>query len=408
MTSVGVVGTGISGLTLALRLQQLGVDITVYAEAPPAAMRTGRLPNTVARMAHTVARERALGLDLTPWAGRDLGCFHFFAGGDPPLAFRGDLARPAHAVDFRLLLPAMLELFEGRGGAVTVTGRPASAADVAVLARAHDLVVVGVGRRSLGDLFPPDPARSPFTSPQRTLFGGLFRGIADPDPLGIAFHVSLGEGEVFQMPMWTRDGPAQAVLVEAKRGTRLEAAIAGRDPVGALPGVLAEHAPPLAQRIAPGGPASLGPGDVLQGAVTPVVRRAWAVLPGGTLALAVGDAWITNDPLTGQGANLGSQSAWTAAELIAAHAGPFDAAFGRRVEAAMWPFAEAVTGWTNTVLAGVPDHVLLLLIAAAENQAVADAFYSLMDDPVGLWAVVSDPDRTAAFAAGDVAVSGRA
>ena len=66
MTTIGITGAGYSGLTLALRLQQLGIDTTVYVEATPDAMRSGRLPNTVGRFGTTVARERSLGIDDDP------------------------------------------------------------------------------------------------------------------------------------------------------------------------------------------------------------------------------------------------------------------------------------------------------------------------------------------------------
>jgi len=40
--SVGIVGAGISGLHLALRMQQPGVPATVYSGLTPEAMRAGR------------------------------------------------------------------------------------------------------------------------------------------------------------------------------------------------------------------------------------------------------------------------------------------------------------------------------------------------------------------------------
>ncbi|GAA3624168.1 hypothetical protein GCM10022419_132260 [Nonomuraea rosea] len=42
MAGIGVVGAGISGLTLALRLQQLGVDVTLYSEGDAGSLRSGR------------------------------------------------------------------------------------------------------------------------------------------------------------------------------------------------------------------------------------------------------------------------------------------------------------------------------------------------------------------------------
>jgi 2-polyprenyl-6-methoxyphenol hydroxylase-like FAD-dependent oxidoreductase len=63
MASIGIVGTGISGLHLALFLQHFGIGSTVYADRTPEQIREGRLPNTVARFEHTRARERQLGVD---------------------------------------------------------------------------------------------------------------------------------------------------------------------------------------------------------------------------------------------------------------------------------------------------------------------------------------------------------
>jgi hypothetical protein len=155
--------------------------------------------------------------------------------------------------------------------------------------------------------------------------------------------------------------------------------------------LLAEHAPRVAERIDT--LALLGPDDLLQGALTPVVRQPWAVLPTGRIALAIGDAWITNDPITGQGANLGSHCAWVTADAIVA-GGPYDESFAQRLGAKMWKFAGPVTEWTNASLQPPPDHVLAFLAAAAHDQKLADLFFNLFNDPVRLWAILSDPDRT--------------
>lgn len=192
-------------------------------------------------------------------------------------------------------------------------------------------MVVAVGRRSLTDLFPHDPARSPYQEPQRTVCAGLYTGLALPDPIGLSYNISPGVGEIFQMPMWTRYGVASALLVEAVPGGPLDvlAHLSYHDNrtgfIGTCQRLLAVHAPRIAERI-DGALDLLGPDDLIQGALTPVVRRPWTRLPNGRLAVAIGDAWITNDPITGQGANLGSHCAWVAAHAIAAD-GPFDEAF---------------------------------------------------------------------------------
>src|SRR5262249_31727373 len=118
--------------------------------------------------------------------------------------------------------------------------------------------------------------------------------------------------------------------------------------------------------------------------------QAYTTLPSGTLALAIGDAWITNDPLAAQGANLGSHSAWVAAEVIASAPG-CDARLGAEIESAMWEFAGPVTAFSNALLAPPAPHVVNLMKAAASNQEVANAFASGFADPVGAAALFADP-----------------
>ncbi len=50
MTTLGIVGSGIAGLHLALYLQQQGIKATVYSDRSADEIRSGRLPNTVALM----------------------------------------------------------------------------------------------------------------------------------------------------------------------------------------------------------------------------------------------------------------------------------------------------------------------------------------------------------------------
>src|SRR5437016_2399254 len=105
MEVVGVVGTGISGLTLALRLQQLGISVRVYADQTAEDIRKSSLPNTVARFPPTLARERILDLDYWNLPECLVRRFDVYVGVDPPLSFRGTLSDLQQTVDFRILLP---------------------------------------------------------------------------------------------------------------------------------------------------------------------------------------------------------------------------------------------------------------------------------------------------------------
>jgi 2-polyprenyl-6-methoxyphenol hydroxylase-like FAD-dependent oxidoreductase len=106
--------------------------------------------------------------------------------------------------------------------------------------------------------------------------------------------------------------------------------------------------------------------------------------------VAIGDAWITNDPLAAQGANLGSHCAWVAAEAIA-RARTFDARLGAEIESAMWDFAGPVTAFSNALLEPPARHVLKLMSAAAGDRVVADAFASAFADPVHAGGLFADP-----------------
>lgn len=398
MTRIAIAGAGISGLTLALRLQQQGVDTTVYSAHTPDQVRAGRLLNLVARFEPTLARERQLGANH--WDFPDFAMFgaHVSVVGTP-IAFRGDLPNPARFVDFRMYLARLLEDYAERGGHVVVD--PAPVAEAVRRSAAYDLVVVAGGRES-SDLFPRDPARSPYDRPQRVLCAGTFRGIRFPEPLGLSFNISPGAGEVFQSPVFSFDGRVSGVLFEGIPGGPFEPVVRmsyADDPAAferQVLDLLRVHAPSIYERVDEAEFGLTRPVDLLQGAITPTVRQAWSPLDSGRFAVAVGDAWIVNDPLTGQGANLGSHCAWVLAESILDDA-VYDELFCRQVESRMWQMAGPVTEWSNAFLQPPPPHVLEVLGAAAADKAVADALVGGFADPLAMWRRLATPERAAAF-----------
>lgn len=406
---IAITGAGYSGLTLALRLQQLGLDPILYTAADPATMRLERLPNTVGRFPHTLAREAALGV-TDPVGAADIGRIEAAVGPPLGLAYAGRLTRPLRATDFRVLLPDMLELYFGRGGRLVIAPELGRDLIGSIVGR-HRITVVTSGRASIDGLFPRNPARSPYQQPQRLVLAGLFDGLAPPEG-AVCLNLIPGVGEVVQMPIVTSWGAGTSILVNAVPDGPL-APIVSEDPDVGFPARLAAllevHAPAVAERVDRTRFALAGDRHWVRAAVVPTVRRAWCELAGGRLALAVGDAWIVNDPITGQGANLGSRSAWVAADHIAGLVGDVggdgvdgrrrrpDAAFGRRVEEAMWHYAEPVTSLTNAFLQPPPPHVVALQQAAAEHQAVADHYVDLFDDPPTMWNVLASPLAVDAF-----------
>ena len=399
--NIGIVGAGISGLHLALRLHQRGVHTTVYAPKTADEQRAGRPANFVARFGRTRDREHALGVadgNLPDW---EIDALRMTVGGPQPLSFGAMLRKPASAVDFRIYLPRLMDEYERRGGQVVIG--PVETADIRRLAAAHDLVVVASGGRSLAELFPRDADRSVHTAPQRRLCAGLYDGIATESVPGVSYHISPGAGEIFCYPFYSFAGRVHLLGVEAVPGGPLEHLTHlshTDDPAAfrrAILDAVAAHAPGLLDRFDHGfGPTR--PIDVLQGSVPPVVRQGWAALDDDTYAIAVGDAWVVNDPLTGQGANLGSTCAFLLADAILAGA-PFDERFCRTASETMWPAARAVTEWTTAFLQPPTEHLLGLLGTAAEDVRVAHEFLNNFNDPVAMWESIATPAHTATFLA---------
>ncbi|EMF01474.1 hypothetical protein J7W19_28565 [Streptomyces mobaraensis NBRC 13819 = DSM 40847] len=396
---IAIAGDGVAGLHLALRLRQLGVEATLFGARSPEDVRRGRALNFVARSGSTRRREALLGVDF--WTAPDTlaETRTVTVHGPEPLSFRAD-PHPAYSmVDFRLYLPALVEEYVARGGRHVVT--ELTARTVRGLADDHDLVVVA-GGRAAGELFPRDPRCSPFDAPQRVLCGGLYRGIAEDVPRSIEFHAVPGVGEVLRMPFVCADGRVDVLGLEAVPGGPLEAVCRtpyDRDPDrfhAAVLGALRRHVPGLRERIDEREFRLNGPGDLVQGGVVPVVRRAWRALAEGTWAFALGDAWCVNDPVTAQGANLASYCALEFAEAVAAGP-PFDEAFCRAAEERMRPYAESVAQWTAAFVRPPTPQLLELFRAAAADPAVAAAFAANFDDPPAMWRSIATPERTAAF-----------
>lgn len=388
------------GLQLALTLQQAGVETILYAEKSADAMRAGRLPNSVVRFGPTVARERALGVER--WESR-VEAIHLSIL-DTPIAFCGRLAEPACTVDFRVYLPYLLETYVERGGSV-VYG-PMGPGDVVARSAEHDLTVIAAGRESIGAFFPRDEQRSPHSAPQRILCSAFYGGVGLPDPVGGGINLAPGVGEVFTFPFASRhDGPVSAILFEAIPGGPLEPitrASYADDPQAfdalALD-LLRRYAPALHARIDPGAFGVTDARDILQGALTPVVRTPYCEVAPGRFAVALGDAHVTNDPAAGQGANLGAACADVVANAICRDA-TYDELFCRGLATALWAAAEPVVHFSNALLAPPPPHVEAILGAAWQEQAVADAFIDNFAHPDAMWRAIASPERAAAFVAG--------
>jgi Styrene monooxygenase A putative substrate binding domain len=402
MKNIGIIGSGIAGLQLGLFLQKHGIGATIYSDRTPEQIRAGRLSNLVVRFARTRERERALGVDH--WEFTDFGVFgvRMHIGIEPPIVWGGSFKRPASGVDMRIYQSTLLEDFAARGGKIifgTLESR-----DIALLSDWHDLMIVASGRESLTEMFPRDPARSPHTHPQRLLTGAIFRGLDLPDPPGVIYTISPGNGEIFQAPFITFSGRVSTILFEGIPGRAFDVLTSMRyegDPkrfeATALD-LLQTHAPPIYERINLREFGVLRPLDVLQGAVTPTVRCGYTPLRNGKFAIALGDIHILNDPIIGQGANTASRCAWLLGEALLKDR-QLDETFCRETEQRLWQAGRAATEWTNMTLQPPPPYVIELFAAAAQNQALADELADNFDAPERNWEIFSTPEGAATFLA---------
>jgi flavin reductase (DIM6/NTAB) family NADH-FMN oxidoreductase RutF len=312
--------------------------------------------------------------------------------------FTTRLATPARSLDQRVRLPLLLEEVERRGGKVVT--RAATVEDLETLATGHDLVVVSTGRGGLASLFPVDGPRSPYSTPQRVASLTYLHDVT-PDPAGpgLRYHCVEGVGECFTAPALTVDGPCDVLVLEGVPGGPLDAWDDVDSPaahLARLRDLLTAHFPAEAARVA--GASLVDDRSVLLGRFTPVVRRPVGVLPSGAVVLGMADVLVLNDPLTSQGANNATKSASFYLEAIAAHRGPFDAAWMERTFDNFWRgWAQWATEWTNSWLQPSLPHQRAVVEAAGRLPSVAERIAAGFDDARLFSPWWFDPVEAAAF-----------
>ena len=400
MKNIGIVGSGIAGLQLGLFLRKHGVDATIYSDRSSDQIRASRLSNFVVRFDHTCERERALGVNHWDFADFGVTCVHMHIGIEPPVVWTGSLKRPASSVDMRIYQSTLLEDFMRRGGRVLVGA--INPVDIARLSDEHDVMVVASGGRTLAEMFARDPQRSPYTDPQRLLTGAFCRGLTFPDPLGVIYTASPGNGEIFQAPFTTFSGRVCSLLFEGIPGQAFDVLMHMRyddDPRKfevTILDLLSKHAPPIYDRVNLNEFGVTRSEDVLQGAITPTVRKGYSSLGNGKFAIALGDIHMLQDPVIAQGANMASRCAWVLGEALLQDSA-VDEAFCHNMEQRLWEAGRAATEWTNMTLQPPPPYVMELFAAAAHNKAVADELVDNFNAPELNRQIFGSPESAGAF-----------
>ncbi|WP_368679869.1 styrene monooxygenase/indole monooxygenase family protein (plasmid) [Rhodococcus opacus] len=400
---IAIVGAGTAGLHLGLYLNEKGIDATIFTDRRPEEYANVRLLNTVAHHSVTVAHEDDLGVNHWPNDGY-FGHYYYIGVPSMPIEFYGDYAKPSRAVDYRIYLPQLMQDFEERGGKIEY--RPVGVEDLTDLSDEYDLVVVGTGKGGLGQLFARDEQTSPFSEPQRQLCVGLFKGIAEPETRAVTFYIAPGAGEMIEIPTVTFCGHSTALVMENHPGGDLEILAKTHyddDPRAFLDLLLEKlrtHYPTLVERIdVEEFDLANGPLDILQGGVTPTVRHGHIRLANGKLAVLLGDAHATVDPMLGQGGNMASYAAHVLGEEIAGQE-VFDELFCERVDARRANRVLGATRWANYMLTNLrtlPNELVELLGAVSLDRKLADKFTDNFNYPEAQWDVFSSPENMKAW-----------
>jgi 2-polyprenyl-6-methoxyphenol hydroxylase-like FAD-dependent oxidoreductase len=136
--------------------------------------------------------------------------------------------------------------------------------------------------------------------------------------------------------------------------------------------------------------------DFVRAAIRPIVRQAVADLGGGKYAIALGDVHVTMDPLLGQGANIGSYSAFVLADAIE-EARSFDLAFCHEVERARAARVLGAARWTNAFLQPPDEARVELLVAMSRNRQLAQEYFDNFGRPDRQWDRVGSPGSIRAW-----------
>src|SRR5262249_12447562 len=147
---------------------------------------------------------------------------------------------------------------------------------------------------------------------------------------------------------------------------------------------LEQHHPHIYNRIDPASFDLCSPNDILQGGVTPIVRRTTLHLGEGRFAIAAGDIHCTVDPLLGQGANIASHAGFVLGEEIVKDTA-FDAEFCERVDQRRQARVLGASRWTNVMLQPPSPELLDLTVEMSRSQSLCDEFTDQFNEPERQW-----------------------
>ena len=396
-------------------LRRRGYEVTLYSDRTADQwLHESRPTGTAARFEMALSFEKETGLNhWDQLAPRGEGVFLTFCPtlARPLIELRGRSRTPFQAVDMRMQCHRWLNDFDGE-----LVLESVSLDRLETIAAQHELTIVAAGKTELSSLFPRDPRRSTYDSPQRNLTMIIATGPMSVDGCPftpVKFEFLGTDGEVFFVPYLHKDkGPSWNIVIEAKPGSRIDRfneVKRGDDALVLAKAMVSELFPWSGRWIRDMELAD--PLGWLTGRIAPTVRKAAGRLPSGRHVMALGDTSISYDPIAAQGANSGVKQARDLVESIVIRGDrPFDAAWMETTLDSFWEtHARHACAFNNMFLEPIPDAAKELLIAQmgssgdasdhSGQQQIADAFFANFNDPRFLTPAFTNMHRARAFIA---------
>jgi 2-polyprenyl-6-methoxyphenol hydroxylase-like FAD-dependent oxidoreductase len=379
-----VVGAGQAGLATACGLAQTdGVEVTVMSHKTPDEIRKGHVLSTQVIFGHGLAFEREMGINFWEEKAPDIGGIGLSAMApgvpmeqQPVIDWWAPLELTAQSVDQRIKFAGLLEYLKGLPGAAVITNFTTSG-ELAGTAGKYDLVLVGAGKSELVKMFGRDDERSSYTKPQRALsvvyVNGVEPGATDPDHPIVRFNATPW-GELFMIPGLTKSGPCDILFIEARPDGPLdrfepdtgERILSPDEHLRRFKDALREHFPWQYERCSKAELAD--PTAYLAGRYVPIIRKPLLRIDAEHSVLAIGDVFVQQDPIAGQGANMATWNAKVVVDAVRERlreGGPFDDAWKLATAERQWAIAQHSVRFSNTLL-DPPEYVLGALGAAGQ------------------------------------------
>lgn len=403
MSKFTIVGAGQAGLQLAFGLLKDGHEVTVITNRTPDEVRTGKVMSSQCMFDASLQHERDLGINFWEDECPDIDGISLAVpdpDGGKMIDWAARLDRPAQSVDQRVKMPYWIEKVEDAGANVDL--HDATVPDIEGYAAESDLVLIAAGKGDVAQLFERDPARSPYSAPQRALALTYVTGMtARPTHSAVCFNLIPTVGEYFVFPALTTSGFCEIMVFEGIPGGPMDCwgDVATPDEhLAKSKWILETFLPWEAERCEH--IQLTDANGVLVGRFPPTVRKPVGTLPSGALVLGLADAVVLNDPITGQGSNNASKAAASyLASIRETPEGPFDRGFIERTFETYWDYAQYVTTWTNALLGPPPEHVLKLLMAGNQSPEVASRFVNGFDNPADYFDWFMFPDKAESYLA---------